>query len=108
MFKTIKVASTKIALGLTVLTLTLQTASALSPQQCYKRDVNCTKFCGDVKDPDWRHECFMRCNIYLDNCLGTGVWTDQSKAVLSPDSDIGGPKNPRAPIGKITPLIEAQ
>ena len=29
-------------------------------------------------DPNWRHECFMRCNIYLDNCLGQGTWTDKA------------------------------
>jgi hypothetical protein len=108
MLNTIKLASARIALGLTALTLTPHAASALNPQQCYKRDVNCTKFCGGVKDPDWQHECFMRCNIYLDNCLGTGVWTDQSKAVLSPDSDTGGPQNPRSPIGKLAPITEAQ
>lgn len=100
-------ATTALALALSAVSFLTSTAAALSPQQCYKRDVNCTKFCGDVKDADWRHECFMRCNIYLDNCLGTGVWTDQSKAVLSPDGGVGS-ANPRAPIGKVTPFTKAQ
>lgn len=51
---------------------------AETPQECYKRDSNCTQFCGNVKDPKWRYECFSRCNIYLDNCLGRGVWTDRA------------------------------
>lgn len=107
MAKLIKDTVDALALGLSVLSLLTSTASALSPQQCYKRDSNCTQFCKDAKD-DWRNECFKRCDIYLDNCLGTGVWTDQSKAVLSPNNDTGGPKNPRAPIGKVAPLTEAQ
>ena len=75
-------------------------AHAMSPQECYKRDSNCTQFCGNVTDPDWRHECFMRCNIYLDNCLATGNWTDQS-ATLSPGSDPTPPKRPKADIGRL-------
>ena len=50
----------------------------MTPQWCYMRDSRCTQFCGNVKDPNWRHECFMRCNIYLDNCLSSGVWTDRA------------------------------
>jgi hypothetical protein len=106
MAELIKRSSVLFALGLTAVSLLNSTASALTPQQCYKRDSNCTQFCKDAK-ADWRNECFSRCDIYLDNCLGTGVWTDQSKAVLSPDSDTSGPKNPRAPIDKATPLIDA-
>jgi len=64
--------------------------TSMTPQECYKRDSNCTQFCGQVKDPDWRHECFMRCNIYLDNCLSRGVWTDQ-KLTLDPGN---GPSLP--------------
>ncbi len=59
--------------------------ASMTPQECYRRDSQCTQFCGRVQDPDWRHECFMRCNIYLDNCLSRGVWTDQS-LTLDPGS----------------------
>ncbi len=84
------------------------TAQAMTPQACYKRDSNCTKMCDKANGPDWRHECFMLCNKYLDNCLANGVWTDQSKAVLSPVGDKGGLTNPRTPIGKAVPLTKAQ
>jgi hypothetical protein len=57
--------------------------ASMTPQECYKRDSQCTQFCGRVKDPKWRHECFMRCNIYLDNCLSRGIWTDRSAALNS-------------------------
>jgi hypothetical protein len=50
----------------------------MTPQECYRRDSNCTQFCGRVQDSEWRHECFMLCNKYLDNCLGRGIWTDQA------------------------------
>lgn len=50
----------------------------MKPQWCYMRDSRCTEFCGKVQDPDWRHECFMLCNRYLDNCLSRGVWTDRA------------------------------
>ncbi len=50
----------------------------MTPQWCYYKDSRCTQFCGKVTNPDWRYECFSRCNIYLDNCLGKGVWTDQA------------------------------
>jgi hypothetical protein len=53
----------------------------MSAKWCYWKDVGCTDFCGGVQDPEWRHECFMRCNLYLNNCLDRGVWTD--KAALS-------------------------
>jgi hypothetical protein len=52
--------------------------ATMTPQECYRRDSNCTQFCGKVKDPYWRYECFALCNKYLDNCLGTGVWTDRA------------------------------
>ena len=58
--------------------LGIEPAARMSPQECYKRDSNCTQFCGKVKDASWRYECFSRCNIYLDNCLGRGVWTDRA------------------------------
>jgi hypothetical protein len=57
--------------------------ASMTPQECYRRDSRCTQFCGRVQDPDWRHECFMRCNIYLDNCLSRGIWTDRSAALNS-------------------------
>jgi hypothetical protein len=107
MAKLIGNAGVVLAFGLAAASLLTSTASALTPQQCYKRDSNCTQFCKDAK-ADMRNECFNRCDIYLDNCLGTGDWTDQSKAVLSPDSENGGPVNPRSPIGKVAPLLEVQ
>ena len=70
----------------------------MASQACYKRDSNCTQFCGKVDDSGWRHECFSRCDSYLGNCLDTGVWTDKIKGVLTLDG--GGPKNPRASAGK--------
>lgn len=56
----------------------IEPAAKMSPQECYKRDSNCTQFCGRITDSKWRYECFSRCNIYLDNCLGRGVWTDRA------------------------------
>ena len=82
--------------------------SAMTPQQCYKRDSQCTRFCDGANGADWRHECFMRCNIYLNNCLDRGVWTDKAKAVLTPDGGGGGPKSTRSPIGKIAPLSKSE
>jgi len=64
--------------------MSVQPAASLrmSPQGCYRRDSNCTQFCAQIKDADWRYECFSRCNIYLDNCLSTGNWTDRVAAQL--------------------------
>jgi len=50
----------------------------MTARWCYKKDSNCTQFCGAVTDPDYRYECFGLCDKYLDNCLGRGVWTDQA------------------------------
>lgn len=52
-------------------------AAAMTPKACYKRDSQCTQFCGRVKNPEYRSECFSRCNIYLNNCLDRGDWTDR-------------------------------
>lgn len=64
-----------------------QPGAAMTPQQCYQRDSQCTQFCGNVKDNNWRYECFSRCDIYLNNCLSNGVWTDQT---LTVDPGTGG------------------
>ena len=76
---TIRIGTAISALGLVAGSLLLATpgAEAMTPQACYKRDSQCTQFCGRVKDANWRHECFMRCNIYLNNCLSSGTWTDR-------------------------------
>jgi hypothetical protein len=49
---------------------------ALTARACYQRDSNCTHFCGGA-NADWRYECFSRCDIYLNNCLDRGEWTDR-------------------------------
>jgi hypothetical protein len=50
--------------------------SGLSPEQCYRKDSDCTVFCGQVTNPDYRYECFGICDRMLDRCLDTGDWTD--------------------------------
>jgi hypothetical protein len=50
--------------------------SGLTPEQCYRKDSDCTQFCGDVADSDYRYECFGICDRMLDRCLDTGDWTD--------------------------------
>ncbi len=50
-------------------------SSGLSPQQCYRRDSDCTQFCGEVTG-DLRYECFGICDRMLDRCLTTGDWSD--------------------------------
>ena len=50
--------------------------SGLTPEQCYRKDSDCTQFCGDVTDPNYRYECFGICDRMLDRCLDTGDWTD--------------------------------
>ena len=50
----------------------------MTPQWCYRRDSQCTRFCANVPDPNWRYECFSRCDIYLGNCLDRGKWTDRA------------------------------
>ena len=52
----------------------------MTAQWCYKKDSNCTQFCGRVQDPDWRYQCFSLCDSYLDNCLDRGKWTDRAAA----------------------------
>jgi len=91
-----------VLLGLTAAAFAAPVAEArMTPQQCYQRDSNCTQFCGDVKDSEWRHECFMRCNKYLDNCLSKGVWTDQG-AMADPGSDpTTPPKGPKGGVIKV-------
>ena len=60
--------------------------SGLSPQQCYRKDSDCTQFCGDVTG-DMRYECFKICDRMLDHCLDTGDWTDSYRI----DPDTGKP-----------------
>jgi hypothetical protein len=50
--------------------------SGLTPEQCYRKDSDCTQFCGEVTNPDYRYECFGICDRMLDRCLDTGDWTD--------------------------------
>jgi hypothetical protein len=80
----------------------LQPAAALSPQQCYQRDSGCTQMCGNVKDMTWRYECFSRCDIYLDNCLSRGVWTDQAQSL---DTSGGGSTPPTPPLTQTVPNL---
>ena len=49
-------------------------SSGLTPQQCYRRDSDCTQFCGEVTG-DLRYECFGICDRMLDRCLETDEWT---------------------------------
>ena len=63
--------------------------SGLSPQQCYRKDSDCTQFCGQVTDPKYRYECFGICDRMLDHCLDTGDWTDS----LEVDPGTGRPPN---------------
>lgn len=65
-------------------------SSGLSPEQCYRRDSDCTRFCGDVAD-DLRYECFGICDRMLDRCLETGDWTDSAEA----DPGTGKPPDKR-------------
>jgi len=77
----------KVVLALIVTMGTLDSASAvpptlnssgLTPQQCYRRDSDCTQFCGEVTG-DLRYECFGICDRMLDRCLDTGEWTDSAQ-----------------------------
>jgi len=54
-------------------------SSGLTPQQCYRRDSDCTQMCGDVVG-DLRYECFGICDRMLDRCLSTGDWSDSLEA----------------------------
>jgi hypothetical protein len=69
---------------------TLHSASALTPEQCYRRDSGCTQFCGEVTG-DLRYECFRICDRMLNRCLDTGEWTDSA----SIDPGTGRPPNKR-------------
>ena len=73
-----------------------------TPQQCYQRDSQCTQFCGRVQDQTWRYECFSRCNIYLDNCLSRGVWTDQAQTLDPSGGDVGPTTPPLHTLPDIT------
>lgn len=43
-------------------------SSGLTPEQCYRRDSDCTQFCGEMTG-DMRYECFRICDRMLDRCL---------------------------------------
>lgn len=58
-------------------------SSGLTPQQCYRRDSDCTQMCGEVAG-DLRYECFSICDRMLDRCLATGDWTDSRQADPGP------------------------
>jgi hypothetical protein len=53
-------------------------SSGLTPQQCYRRDSDCTQMCGEVTG-DLRYECFGICDRMLDRCLATGEWSDSAQ-----------------------------
>jgi hypothetical protein len=57
-------------------------SSGLTPQQCYRRDSDCTQMCGDVGE--MRYECFSICDRMLDRCLTTGDWSDSLVVDLAP------------------------
>ena len=50
-------------------------SSGLTPEQCYRRDSDCTVTCGEVTG-DMKYECFGICDRMLNHCLDTGDWTD--------------------------------
>ncbi len=65
-------------------------SSGLTPQQCYRRDSDCTQMCGEVTG-DMRYECFSICDRRPDRCLATGEWTDS----LQVDPGTGKPPDKR-------------
>jgi hypothetical protein len=74
----------KMILAFVVITVTVGSASAvpptpntsgLTPEQCYRKDSDCTQFCDKVTG-ELRYECFGICDRMLDHCLDTGDWTD--------------------------------
>jgi hypothetical protein len=71
--------------------------SDLTPQQCYRRDSQCTQFCGQVTGP-FRYECFDICDRMLNRCLDTGDWSD-SRAVDPGPGEPSGGVGPRTPAG---------
>ena len=64
-------------------------SSGLTPEQCYRRDSDCTQFCGEVTG-DLRYECFRICDRMLDRCLDTGEWTDSLEIDPGPGEPPGG------------------
>lgn len=72
--------------------------SGLSPEQCYRKDSDCTRFCGDVTD-EMRYECFSICDRMLDRCLSTGDWTDSLQV------DPGTGKPPGDKTGELAGLL---
>lgn len=75
--------------------------SGLTPEQCYRRDSDCTRFCGEVTG-DLRYECFKICDRMLDNCLTTGDWDDSPKE-LEPTT--GEPSPPDKNVGELSALL---
>src|SRR6187549_1756441 len=63
-------------------------SSGLTPEQCYRRDSDCTQFCGEVTG-DMRYECFSICDRMLDRCLSTGDWTDSREVDTGADNHHG-------------------
>jgi hypothetical protein len=64
--------------------------SGLSPEQCYRKDSDCTQFCGEVTDPNYRYDCFAICDRMLDRCLDTGDWTDSKLEPGSSNAQVKG------------------
>jgi hypothetical protein len=75
--------------------------TGLTPQQCYRRDSQCTEFCSNAPR-DLRYECFSICDRMLDRCLRSGDWKD-SRVDPTPDDDDGG-KPPFTPVGDLSVL----
>ena len=71
-------------------------SSGLTPQQCYRRDSDCTQMCGEVTG-DMRYECFSICDRMLDRCLETGEWTDSAQV----DPGTGKPPDKRGQLSAL-------
>lgn len=71
-------------------------SSGLTPQQCYRRDSDCTQMCGEVTG-DLRYECFGICDRMLDRCLDTGDWTDSAQV----DPGTGKPPDKRGQLSAL-------
>jgi len=71
-------------------------SSGLTPQQCYRRDSDCTQMCGEVTG-DLRYECFGICDRMLDRCLETGDWTDSAQI----DPGTGKPPDKRGQLSAL-------
>jgi hypothetical protein len=76
--------------------------TGLTPQQCYRRDSQCTEFCSNAP-ADLRYECFDICDRMLNRCLDTGDWKD-SRVDATPDEGTPPTRPPFTPIGDLSVL----